>query len=402
MSRPDLAQFRNLLISYWPVLVLVGFYLPALSFGYLWDDHFEVVAGWDRLAEKLPTHPRVFYYLSFALTNPLFDAAWQHRLFNLVLFAGAMIAAFHAARHYELPYPALLILAIYSHPVFVYPVTFISQRNDLFLQLFVMLTLIYATRRSGIVALVCSNVSKSPWAFQNIWYIWKNWRTDVPRIYLVVAGLLIVAIVAQGLVFWEGVKEDAHSPMMSFSGGGLGGIAFVLAVRAAKIAEGLFMVHVPFQAYYSVLPPAILVAIVAGYLALWLALLVNIVRRRGILRTGLEFVGLTLLMSIPFAANSDPRVIAPAVPFVVFAWVALAGRGRTTAVALSCIALLNLGAALANYHLSDSGYDQPTPGKSYVLCGEYEMQIPMDRWRCERADVARSIVVEANKFLRSN
>lgn len=389
----------GLLALYWPLL-LVAFYLPSLTFGYLWDDRVEVIAGWERSMEMLPIHARVFYYVSFALTNPLFDQPWQHRLVNIALYAGTLVAAIHAARAYRLPYAPLLVAAIYSHPTFVYAITFISQRNDLFLQLFLMLTLIYATRKRGIVMLICSNFAKTPWIFQNVWYIWKNWRSGVPRWYLLIAVLLIVAVFVQGLAFWGGVKSGASSPMVSFEGGGLAGTAFVIAVRGAKVLEGLFMIHLPFQAIYKAVPAPAFWAMVLVYAAAWVALLVRIVRKRGDVRTGLEFLGLALLMSLPFAANSDPRVLAPPIPFVIFAWAAFAGSGRIVPVALTAFVCLNIVGTLSNYHLSDTGAYTPAEAESYELCGAHEMTLPMDRWRCERADVAREIVNSANRLLR--
>lgn len=385
-------RIRPWVLSLLPAVLLLGLYLPALNFGFLWDDYFELVSGWERTFEKLKTHPRIFYYASFALTNPFLEAAWEHRLINYALFAGVIVTAVHAARCYRLPHPELLVLAIYAHPVFLYPVTWISQRNDLFLQIFVLLTLIFASRRIGFLFLLCSDFSKSPFVFQNAWYIWKNWRTSVPRWMLVVAALIIPAIFLQGLLFWEGTKAGATSPMTTFEASGLSAMAVVVAVRAAKVAEALFMAHIPFPSFYAAFPVWLFAVVIVGFLAVWSGMLALAWRGRANWRQGLEFLALTLLMSIPFAVNSDLRVIAPAVPMLYFAWAAMVGPGKPTRWLLSGLLVLNLVGTLTSYRLSDTGVTVSTEAKDYTLCGERERTLPMEKWRCERADAAHRII----------
>jgi hypothetical protein len=377
------------------------YYLPSLSFGYLWDDYFEVTADWKRVVEQFSTHPRVFYYASFGLTNSVFDSAWQHRLVNLALLAAAIIAASYAARRYKLPYPTLLLLVIFSHPVFVYPITWISQRNDLFLQIFIFLTLIFATRRIGFVFLICSNFAKSPWVLQNVWYIFKNWRSAVPRWYLLAAALLVVAIFGQGFFFYGEIKAGATSPMTEFGGSGFFSIVFILAVRGLKILEAIFMAHIPFPAFYKAVPVGVFAGIVLAYFATWIATLAVAFKTRRDKKTALEFLGLVLLMSVPFAANSNARVLAPIIPLLYFAWLSLMPKSRPTVIILSGLLSLNLAGTSLNYRLSDTGIYEAAKADDYTICGTREITLPMEHWRCERSLVARQIVRSASDLLKS-
>jgi len=384
-----------------PASLILIFYLPSLRFGFLWDDYFEVTADWQRMFEQLPIYPRIFYYASFGLTNSIFDYAWQHRSVNLALLTTAVIAASYAVRCYKLPYPTLLLLVIFSHPVFVYPITWISQRNDLFLQIFIFLTLIFATKRIGFVFLICSNFAKTPWVLQNVWYIFKNWRSGVPRWYLLVAGLLVVAIFGQGLLFYSEVKAGSTSPMTEFGGSGFFSVVFVLAVRALKILEAIFMAHIPFPAFYKAVPVGIFAIIILAYFATWIALLIVAFKNRRNTKTALEFLGLVLLMSVPFAANSNARILAPIIPLLYFAWISLMPKSRTTVIILSSLLILNLVGTLLNYRLSDTGIYEGDKADDYTICGERENTLPMEHWRCERSLVARQIVRSANELLKS-
>jgi hypothetical protein len=382
-----------------PAIVLCAVYAPALAFGYVWDDWMELASSADRVVHQLRTHPRVLYYLSFLATNPLFDAPWQHRLVNLVLFLLAVLAGTRVARRYGVPYPALVALAAFSQPMFVYPVTWISQRSDLFLQLFLMLTLLHATAGRGLVYLVASDISKSPWIFHNVWYMWRNRGGPGQRWRAVVAAVVALLILGQSLIFWSDLGTTATSPMTHLQVDGVIGTAISLAVRMAKVVEALFITVVPFPAFYKAVPVAAFVAVSGLYAACWFRLAWLALHSGSFWRRSGEFMMLVALMSIPFAANSDPRVIGPAIPFVYFAvFVSIPARPFVAFLA-ALLVLCNLFGVYLNFHLSDTGVYEPVRTLDYVLCGPHEMTIPMDRWRCERADIAHVVVKDINALL---
>jgi len=206
----------------------------------------------------------------------------------------------------------------------------------------------------GFAFLICSNFSKSPWVLQNVWYIWRNWRSDIPRWYLFVAGVLVVGILGQGLIYYGEIKSGATSPTGELGASGFVSALFVLLVPGLKILEAMFLAHIPFPAFYKTVPVSIFTAIVMAYFMASTSLIAIAFKSRRNSRNALEFLGLVLLMSIPFAANSNAHVISPIVPLIYFAWISLLPKTRKTLVILSTLLILNLMGTLFNYHLSDT------------------------------------------------
>jgi hypothetical protein len=395
-------QSGSRLSSATPLVLAVGFiilYSYSLSYGYLWDDFIEVTAGFDEIVARLKIQFRLLYSLSFYLTNPIFDAAYQHRLVNIAIMGGAVFFAARAAIAYAIPAAPVVIAAIFLHPSFIYPTTWISQRNDGLLLLFLFLAMVNTQRVRGLCYLLLSDLSKAPWVFQNIWYSWRAWPAG-RRWVVAIALLAIPLLMGQSLLFWSGVTSGASSPMTELAVEGLGGTIFTLVVRGAKVLEAVFLIHAPIAGYYGEVSNAGLLLLLCVYTASWVVIAYETIRTGGLRREGWHFLVLAVLMSIPFVANSDPRILGPAIPFYLLFWASLMGHSRWARRALLAVALLNFGATLLNYHISDTEVYEPIAALDYRLCGAHEITLPMEHWRCDRAEVAHAIVRRVNEVLR--
>ncbi len=394
MSTPG----RSSVERFGPAALLTALYVPSLWFGFLWDDSREVqrtlASAWD----KVLIHPRPLYYLSFVLTNDWFSGPFPHHLVNLLLLATAVAAMSTLAWRAAVPFGPVVVLAIFLHPSFVYPITNISQRNDLLLLSFLPLAMAYADAPRGFVYLVLSDLAKAPFVLHNLWYAVRRWSDD--RVRAIAAVLIMVALLALILRFWAPVETGSTSPMSGLTGSGAATAVFKLIVTGVKSLEGIALAHAPFEAHWDLWGGTAAGAALVGYLGAWGVLVRNAWRRRDALKPAYKFFAVAVLSSLPFAVVTDPRVLCPAVPFFLLGWVVAAGRQRSTGIALGVLLVLNAGGTLANYRLSDTGAMTAAVAPDYTLCGAVEMRIPMERWRCERSALAADIVHWVDGALR--
>lgn len=380
-----------------PGLVLL-FYGYSLTFGFVWDDVREVTSDFERAFEKLKLHFRPIYYLTFAAMNQWVQAAWAHRLINILLLCTAAFLACRLAGRLQAPLGKWAVLAAFMHPTFVYPATWISQRNDGFLLVFVFLTILNIHRNRGLGYLLLSDVSKTPFVLQNFWYAWRRWRLGGTLWPAWVAMAAVPLVVGQALLFWGEVRSEATSPMSMHVIDDFLDIGFVVAVRLAKLLEAWLLVHVPAPAYLGVLSFWAIAAVALIQAAAWAVIGVGVWRARRRWGAGGDLLLLALLMSLPFIANSNMRVLGPVIPFFYLGWVCLAGPGAWVKAALAVILVLNTTASALNYRVSDTGIFDVAQAPDYTLCGAHESKIPMENWRCNRSKVAAEIVRRFQSF----
>ncbi len=382
-----------------PAVIVLAIYAWSLSYGYLWDDFTELQGDLDHVLNRLQQHFRPVYYFSELLFNALFSEAYQHRLVNLLLLAGAAFFAVRAAGVFEVPAAPLVVTAVFMHPTYVYPATWISQRNDGFLLLFLFMALANVNRARGFFYLLLSDISKTPWVLQNLWYGWHTWRRGGSVAMAIAAVLVIPLIVGQGLLFWGDVRSGGNSPVTQFTGEGVHAILFALFVWTAKLAESIMLIHIPIAAYFGSLPTLGVGAVAAIYVVAWITLGIQFFHRDRRTHRSWHLLVLALLMSAPFVANNDPRVFGPAIPFFYLFWARAAAAGIAGRCAFGVIAVLNVWGTLLNYRLSDTGAYDAAKAPDYTLCGQHEMKIPMERWRCERSKLSHEIVRTINRYL---
>jgi len=393
-----MAQARPIL-TWGPVFVLCAFYAYSLKFGYIWDDPGEVTKDFAGANESISRHFRPLYYYSFALSNAVFDTPFPHRLINFLLMALAVFLAGKVARKFSLSFAPLLVLAIFLHPTFVYPITWISQRNDLLLLVFLLLSILNLDKTRGLIYLILSDASKMPFVFQNVWYAVIQWRVNRNRTLAIVSLAVLPPIIFSGYFFYADYSSEATSSLTFFSGDGLQVLLTVAAARMAKVAESWTLILIPFPGYFQSGPVALIFAVSAMYVAAWAVIGRNLITQIRSRRNSYKFLFLGIFMSMPFIFNSDMRIFGPAIPFIFFGIFALTDNARSVGIALAVIVGLNAGGSVLNYRLSDSGVYNTTTNVDYQQCGSYELSFPTERWRCSRSNITRDIVDRLNALL---
>ncbi len=382
-----------------PMAVFLLVYAWSLNYGFLWDDSTELQGDLNHVLHRLQGHFRPIYYFSQLLLNQLTTEAYVNRLINLLLLGSAAFFAVRAAGELAVSSAPLVVTAIFLHPTYVYPATWISQRNDCYLLFFLFLALANVNRTRGFIYLLFSDISKTPWVLQNIWYAWMKWREGANR-WLIAGSLLVIPlIIGQGVLFWSGIKSGSTSPMTQLTLEGAGAVIFTLLVAAAKIGEAIVLIHIPISAFYGIVPIVGVAGIALVYAAAWVTLIRQVYIAGWKDRFCWHLLLLAILMSIPFAANNDPRVFGPAIPFFYFLWAKSAGGGKAGRLAFVVIAALNVAAVSLNYRISDTGAYDAADAPDYTLCGKHEMQFPMERWRCDRSKITHEIVRRVNRFM---
>lgn len=375
------------------------FYAKSLGFGYIWDDPTNVTLDFSGANGWIVKHFRPLYYYSFALSNFFFEGPLFHHLVNYALMLWGVFLACKVAERYAVPLGPLVVLGIFLHPTFVYPTTWISQRNDFLLIDFLFLTLLHLDRARGFVYLLLSDLSKMPFVFQNLWYAFRQWRSGGNRLLAAASLLVLPPIILNGYLFYAGYSVEATSALAYLDIGGFQGFVAAWLARLAKVAEAWFLTLAPFPGYFKVGPLALSAAVAALYLILW-----GVVFRRILLdgqyrRGPYDLLVIGVLMSMPFVFNSDMRILGPAIPFFFFGIFSLAKSCRAVTIVLTAIVTLNAAGSVLNYNLSNSGISSPTVDADYQQCGTYEMQFPMERWRCDRSHIAREIVDRMNAII---
>lgn len=372
-ARGEAAVARARRERLWLLLVFgaVNLYvLPSLSFGYMAVDDYELLNSslFERQEGIFWRHlyARPVWVLTYPLVSLISDSAFAHRLTALLLLNVVVYFSYRLIRGNAL-WP-LILLAIFFHPAFLYPISWISQRNDLLLILFVALTLVYVSQRRGLLFLAVSDLCKGPFVFHNLPYAYLAWRQRSSWgsgfAWTAAAGALLLMVgVLYGIYlnyYVLNVQADTVHGLYNLSDRGAAAWAFVLVSRGLKLVEGLFLAFVPFPAFYDTpfLPPAL-----AVYVLAWGAL-AYAAWRPGleIAERSIRLLVLTFFMAIPLAFGTGVRVISPALIFLFLGLLSMLRPSRLVAAALALVVAANLSGAALNYHFSNTGcYDLTIP-----------------------------------------
>ena len=248
-----------------PIVLVNAFYAYSLSFGYLLDDATLVPFRFSEIPGYLATdHFRPLWLLSYPAASALSESAWLHHLVNLALLNVCLLLAYRIVQdHWGAP---LLVAAIFLHPSFIYPTTWIAQRSDLILLALVLLTVLTLNRRASYLFTLLSDLAKSPFIFQNLYVAYHAFRHR--RNYL--GALLLIAPLAP--LIWLGYTNAFGSYLSAEDPSGLANLnyssplalLFAIVARAIKVAEGAAYLFVPFPAVYGT---PLMAVVSIGYIA---------------------------------------------------------------------------------------------------------------------------------------
>ncbi len=387
--------------SYIAAVVLVVFYAASLQYGYLWDDYFELDRSLSETLAQIGHHFRPMVYFSFYLTPDFLHHPAGQRAINHAMIAIIALTLTAILRKGGIRLPWLFALVVLFQPTFVYAATWITMRVDCFVILFLLLTFLHMHGRWGLAFLLISDFSKAPFLLQNLWYAFVQWRAG-HRLRALIAVLVMAGILVSIVGFWLHTSSTATSPTTKLDVPPLQHLVVIAAIRLAKLLEGIVLIHAPLFAFYMRDALFVLPLALAAMAVCWLAILVEIVRRRPkVPALAWHALALAVLSSAPFAINTDPRVLGPAIPFWFLFWILLAGDNRRMRMALVGLGLIGMLGSVLNYKLSDTGvYVTGDTSIDYTLCGAHELRIPAEQWRCDRSKIAGRIVETINAFGR--
>jgi len=371
------------------VLLFGLLYLPSLGFGFFAEDSWYAALGFRDIPGAFmigpdPTpHFRPLSYMTFPPVNAVANSALAHRAINLALFLG--IVTLTVRRLGSGWTPALATAVVFSHPAFAYPVTWFSQRSDLIL----MLTLAwYSTAQSNglrITMLTLSTLARSPFVFQVLLSLRPASRRSAGFLVPIAFGIVVLAV--SWWFTFRPVSGQEGATLFARLDASFGGLVLGLAGRAVKIVEGLIYVFVPFPAvwgHWYVWP------VTSTYAFLWGALFYLTIRARALRINRDLALGLTL--AIPFAVNSELRVVAPAALFLsvgIFRWLGSAPSRAATGI-LAGLLILNLVSTLNVYRFADSGL----PDSGGAECPRVE--VPSNKWLCLRHGILERLIASAS------
>jgi hypothetical protein len=155
-------NFYYLLLSIF-ILILYG---DSILYGYISDDFVLInYSFYDVINESIHgLYFRPIWYLSYTLSNFFTHSPIIDHIINIILFILCSILLFNYTLKFLNKIQSLLVITLWiSLPWMVFPVVWISQRNDLLMIIFALLSIIYFKKNTffSIVFLIFSFLSKT-------------------------------------------------------------------------------------------------------------------------------------------------------------------------------------------------------------------------------------------------
>jgi hypothetical protein len=123
------------------VFILYG---DSIYYGYISDDFYLVNLSIAQLTTQLVdgTHFRPLWFLSYIVTNYFFQSSYFDHFVNLVIYSTVIVLAYlYALKQLSKVKSFFIVMVWITLPWTVFPVVWISQRNDLIMYFFVFLSL---------------------------------------------------------------------------------------------------------------------------------------------------------------------------------------------------------------------------------------------------------------------
>jgi hypothetical protein len=369
--------------DYWrPILAVVlctAFYWPSLRFGFFYDDFWILQQSLETAHTMHLARPAWLLStlgLAQVSTDPFFQRFASLVCFDLIAILGFQLLARSTSQ------PLLVLLVLLSHPWFVYPVTWISQRADLLWLVFVILALTSRSTIGSTVWSILSLLAKTPFIIHGLLLarrlrIQKN---NVSALLVLVAFAAVVAasyfmVLGQHVISDEHAAGGFHSIKHSLTST-WGLLAAMMLAGSAKIAESIVLMFIPFPATYGTGPAFWSVCL--GYLLAW-CVASWLLFREHFARVNVLWLMIGGAASLSFVFTAQLRAIAPAGFFIIAALLAGLPASRRSTIALATLLCLNLLSSIALYRATDTGcYDLHQPG-AYESCREGP-SLPYQHW----------------------
>ena len=155
----------------WPLIaasVLSMIWIPALGRGFSSDDFGVVPTTWSQFLESPfgeQMNGRPIEMLIFAL---LPKQAFVHHALSLLVYLACVGLMWHVCRRMALGHwSTFMALSSFSHPAFLWSVTWIAQRNSLLVILFLLMAIITTRTPAKLALIALCSATKTPYIFQN-------------------------------------------------------------------------------------------------------------------------------------------------------------------------------------------------------------------------------------------
>jgi hypothetical protein len=162
------------------IIIFFTIYLRTLNFGFVNDDFDLVNNSWSEAIETFlyGVHFRPLWYLSFPLINHFFGPnAFIHHLFNLILHLANLIIAYYVFKKLVNSEKALFIIFFWTFfPQISFQISWISNRNDLLMTFFLLLSFNLAVNNklnSSLIVYLLAFLSKVTCLFYPLVYLTK-------------------------------------------------------------------------------------------------------------------------------------------------------------------------------------------------------------------------------------
>ncbi|MCP4051137.1 MAG: hypothetical protein GY730_10590 [bacterium] len=293
-------NFQNLKDT-WIVILFITvisiLYGDSLFYGYITDDFGLITTNIPEILSKLyhGEQFRPLWYFSYYLTNYFFQSSIFDHLINLLLYCFAVVLAYKFALNYTSKLRSVIVILFWIIlPWTVFPVVWISQRNDLIMYIFVLLSLNTFLKgnifRAGFFALL-SFLGKVTSMFFPIFFIYRGIKEK--KIHLIVTNsLLFFCVFFLALFGFLNHVDPAYSQNIN--------IFFKASKYLFHIIESSITQFIPMPFYINKYHFAIYaISLIFAFKALKLTSLKNI----------RDIIVLALLFALPTAICPQLRVV---------------------------------------------------------------------------------------------
>ncbi len=231
------------------ILVTAILYGPSIYYGYLFDDFglLNITIGDVFVYSFNGIHVRPVWYLSLFLTNLFGHSSVLDHAINLILFLVTCLLGFRVASNFlGQERKAFLVITIWTVlPWNSFSVMWISERNDLLVEIFTFIALLNLHRGNYIgsmVSTILALFSKVTAMFLPLFFIAKTYRTRAYAYTTMFAVVMIaywVLVVRAVIINFSELSSQGHSYKLGV------GLVFRLIIWCTHYFEALMVQFLP-------------------------------------------------------------------------------------------------------------------------------------------------------------
>ena len=208
------------LIILFTISVLLMF--DTIFYGFVSDDFSLVSIDFrEAISSSLGVHFRPLWHLSYPFLNLISSSSYSHHIFNIVLFILSIYLAYKYINVKKTKLFSFISVLIWiTLPWMVFPVTWISQRNDLLMIVFVLMSLIQFEKQktySSMVFLFFGFLSKVNCFLLPLYFIFKSFKKSKSDFYkYILIQIVFFLISLRSYLVSLNLSSNIHLKNLSF------------------------------------------------------------------------------------------------------------------------------------------------------------------------------------------